>query len=178
MIILTTTGTFENIVNLIEAIIWPITFLITIHLFKHQLKNGFDRITTLKADATGFEIGLAEKIAKKIAKAKSIFSASNITPKSRPVDINGDPYDALQELRKEAKSELTSLAKKAGISPAASSIELCNQLKATGTLLLQNAKLAVLFFEIAECAKPGSFTNSDLQEVQMIYDQIALSWKN
>ncbi len=77
MIIETTeTATLEMVIKLIDSIIWPVTLLLIVLIFRRKLNNAFQRLGSIKADSSGIAINFD----KQLEDTKKIFNA--IKPKA------------------------------------------------------------------------------------------------
>lgn len=167
--------TFEHIIKLIEVIIWPLTIVIILLIFRKQFQDIFGRIGSMKATSTGIEFSFE----KKIIAAKQLLKSINPMRKSKgirtEIHVNDkSPYQQLNEMDLQLVQRLKYLAQTNDVKlTAESGIEICNQLKRIGIILLPTAKLITAFFEISINAN-NSFNQSHLNDVKEIYNEIQL----
>ncbi|MBT8376587.1 MAG: hypothetical protein KJO22_06940 [Bacteroidia bacterium] len=51
---------FQQIIRLLEVIIWPIAMIIALYMFKNQISKLFNSLGSIKAGAQGFEMNFIE----------------------------------------------------------------------------------------------------------------------
>lgn len=140
---------FQDIVHLIDVIIWPIALIIGLYMFKGQIAKVINSIGSIKASTTGFEMNFMESKLDEATKLiglgstgiisksnESIISkdgasiipksSENIIPKSSeniiPKRSHAEsPYQMLIELQDAINAKLTYKAKQKGITVAGSS---------------------------------------------------------
>lgn len=140
---------FQQIIRLLEVIIWPIAMILALYMFKNQIGKLFNSLGSIKAGAQGFELNFIED---KLNEATQLIgmgspeirakSGGGINPKSgggiNPKEGGGinpksdddivnkksfaeTPYQELLELQDTINQRLKSIAKQNNIEVSASS---------------------------------------------------------
>ena len=138
-------STWENLISILEAAIWPITVIVCLYLFKKQIASIINRFESANVSATGVSFKL-RKAAELIGEGSSALlpkSGSSIIPKdgssiipkdgSSIIPKSGDiapssvrnhaesPYQGLIELQDAIREKLTNTAKEKGYTTTSSS---------------------------------------------------------
>lgn len=138
-------STWENLISILEAAIWPITVIVCLYLFKKQIASIINRFESANVSATGVSFQL-RKAAELIGEGSSALlpkSGSSIIPKdgssiipkdgSSIIPKSGDiapssvrnhaesPYQGLIELQDAIREKLTNTAKEKGYTTTSSS---------------------------------------------------------
>jgi hypothetical protein len=144
-----TPGPFQQIIDLLEVIIWPLTVFGGLLLFRKHFSKLISSLGSIKAGTQGFEMNFIEDKLENAAKLIGIGSTdiiskdgagiipkdgagiipkggSNITPKSEQSDVKrktqaNSPYQELIELEDAINQKLKSIAQQNGISVTGSS---------------------------------------------------------
>ncbi|KAA5824381.1 hypothetical protein FPF71_09365 [Algibacter amylolyticus] len=168
-------NTLELIVKLVEILIWPLTLLIILFLFRKYLAKTFERLGSIKADRTGLSLTFE----KKLTEAKQLLQniQPNAVSKSAPqisITPNGSksPYQQLVDLKVNLENQLVSLAKSNTVDPEnLTSIMLSDKLKETGVLSINNEKLISAILDIINSAD-SSISQQQVNEVKTLYNNV------
>ncbi|PKP44544.1 MAG: hypothetical protein CVT96_01000 [Bacteroidetes bacterium HGW-Bacteroidetes-13] len=173
-----THSTFELVIKLVEVIIWPLCLFVILLIYKHHFAKAFQRLGSIKADATGIsmvfdqKIEAAKKLAQQIVPKQMQKSGTDIQVDDE--NLNRHPYEQLKHLQFELENKLKSFAKTYNIPFSnLNPIQLSNKLKEIGVISIQNAKLIESFFDIADTAD-RHITPKQLIDCKTIYDSIQL----
>ena len=141
---------FDQIINLLDVIVWPIALIVCLYLFKKQIGSIIDRFESANVSASGLAFKLREGT-KKIGEGSSsalartdggmiaksgedMFSQSsgNFEPEVSQAE---SPYQGLMELQDAINYKLQSIATENGITSASfSNFALTNDLAKRGLL--------------------------------------------
>ena len=162
----------ELIIQLLEILIWPITFLIVLLLFRKYFNAAISQMGSFKAGASGIEMTFDKNIAvaKKLLKAidpKAISKSASTIKLSNEV-ISQTPYLKLLDLKNATQAKIAEMAADNDINVAHSSSKaISNKLAETGVITLQKAKLMDSMIDLANTADV-SFSEVHLKIVQDI----------
>ena len=76
----------DNLIKLIEIIIWPATLLLILSWFKDPLKSVFGRMNKLDASASGISVSFSEKLEQAKNKAFDLSRSKGVAKST--TDIN------------------------------------------------------------------------------------------
>jgi hypothetical protein len=133
--------TLEQIINLLDVIIWPIAMILGLYMFKKHIGKIISSLGSIKAGAQGFEMNFIEDKLQEATKLIGIGSSGihakeggginpkdggginpkssgGITPKKSHAET---PYQELLELQDSISQKLKSIASQNGITTTASS---------------------------------------------------------
>jgi len=170
------TKNFELIIKLLEVLIWPITLLIILFVFRKYFIGALKRLGSITASSTGISMTFD----KKIEAAKKLLQ--NIKPKvisktTTGLNIEVDkskrtPFSELQKIDTELTDYITNIAKTNNIDTTnKSSLALCNQLQEVGVITIQKSKLIKSLLDIVLSANM-SFSEKHLKVVKDIFRAI------
>ena len=134
-------GALEQIINLLDVIIWPIAMILGLYMFKKHIGKIISSLGSIKAGAQGFEMNFIEDKLQEATKLIGIGSSGinakegvginpkdggginpkssgGITPKKSHAET---PYQELLELQDSISQKLKSIASQNGITTTASS---------------------------------------------------------
>ena len=179
--------TSENVDNLISHLIWPITLIIVLLIFRRNLKTVLDKIATIRADATGVTL---EFIDKEIEAVESYQETEEIEesnsenkPKSGPV-IGSDskpkkpkiktPHYELLSIRTDLRDRIVQKAQENQIdTQGKSSLELRDELIDKGALSPRNAHVFSALINLTSTAGPA-ITNDQVKRIRVLFDNMKL----
>jgi hypothetical protein len=148
---------YNVIVKFIEVVIWPLTILIVLIIYKKNFNEAFNRIGSLKADASGISFTFEKKIeaAKGLLKeinpkvtAKSVKSISVNLPKSVTSELK-----QLFDIQTEIDKKILDLAKINNLSIINfNRVDMIAQLEEVGIITHQKAKIFETIIDIIHSA--------------------------
>ena len=160
----------------IQTIIWPLTLFIILLVFRKYFISAMSRLGSVEAGASGIKMTFDHKI----SEAKKLLK--EIKPKATSKSIGGiqiqpkksDSYLKLMDIRMKVDENLNQLAVKNGIDSAnTSSIALCEMLKESGIITIQNAQFIHSLLDISNSADE-TFSNEHLKIVKELFKAIKL----
>ena len=163
---------FEMVVRITEIVIWPVTALIIVLLFRRKIMGVIHRVGSFKASTSGVEMTFAPQL----DAAKKLFSKlrPNAVSKSTPAlenstSYSGSPYEQLKQIESELQQTVVELAQEAGISPTGkSNLQLCNALEKSGVVNNENSKLMQALFHVIHKADK-SVSQNQVNEIISLY---------
>ncbi|MCW5519390.1 hypothetical protein J1N09_06045 [Aureitalea sp. L0-47] len=166
---------FEMLVRLIEILIWPVTVLIIVLLFRSKIKGVIHRVGSFKASSSGVEMTFAPQLdaAKKMFKQLRPDSVSkSVTTLESSERPSGTPYEQLLQIKFELEQSLTELAQEASISiTGKSSLQLCAELEKSGVINHENGQLMRSLLTVIDAANAG-ITQAQVDEINTMYKAI------
>lgn len=169
-------GFFEVLVSLIDAVVWPVTLLIILILFRKNFGEAIQRLGSLKADKTGISLTFQSKL----DKAKGLFKgigAKSIS-KSSELGVNtsssfGSPKEQLLGIHNDIETRLKNIAKENNIDVTSNNAhQVCNTFKEIGVFDLQKAELTKTLLDLT--ASPDAMiSQQQVDEVKSLYQAIA-----
>ncbi|MEZ4796405.1 MAG: hypothetical protein R2785_04460 [Flavobacteriaceae bacterium] len=177
-------GAFEQIINLLEVIIWPLTVFGGLLLFRKHFSKLISSLGSIKAGAQGLEMNFIEDKLQEATKLIGIGTSgivskdgggiipkdgagiipkdSKITPKKSHAET---PYQELLELQDLINTKLKSIANQNGISSNGSSnFALTNDLDDNNIINNQTARQLKTLIEL---------NNIGLNSPKITYDQVS-----
>lgn len=137
---------FELYIQLIEVLIWPLTLLIIILIFKNTFKSAFKRLGSFEANATGISMTFQELADEAIELAEGVkplaIAKSGVSLHSHSVNHNSTPFEQVAEIQHELNLGLSSLIKHTNVQISnASNILLARMLEKEGVITYKHYKL-------------------------------------
>ncbi len=174
---LATKTTLELVIQLVDTIIWPVTLLILVLLFRRNLADVVQRLGTLKADRSGIELSFQ----KQIEATKQLFKEIKpvVSSKSAPDiqsfnEINNSPFADILAARSNLINHLRIIAAKEGIKIDNHSPEMIiDKLKETGSISIQQSKMINAMLEVTAAAN-ASATKTQAEEIEDLMKQIEI----
>lgn len=118
LLIFEDTSNFGRFVNLLEVVIWPLTLLVIIFLFRDNFKEILKRIASIEASATGISLTFKEvaEEAKELASAVTPLaiakSGIQINPRK---ESSKSPKEIIRSVQAEMESMLRQMGQEHGI---------------------------------------------------------------
>ena len=166
----------DQMIELLNTIIWPFTVVIILILFRRYVANAILRIATLKADKTGVTMTFQNKI----EAAKKMLKDINVTSKSSQginVSKSGSPstsYQKVLDIRSSLDSKLKEVAESNNVVlNGSNNIAMCDKLMEVGILPYHKAKLINSIFDIINSAD-SSISNEQAEEIMSLYKGVKL----
>ncbi|MEH6407519.1 MAG: hypothetical protein V7767_09575 [Leeuwenhoekiella sp.] len=165
---------FQQIIELISVIIWPVTFLIIIFKFKTFFGGAINRMQSINASATGLSMTFENKIDQ--AKALLVKLGPQPTSKAKSIIIpdGSTPYSDVLKIKTQLEKLITEKAEAYNISSSDKNpMSLTSKLAEIGLLTLQQARAINAALDIANSADKN-LTASQADIVQQLYDRVTL----
>ncbi len=162
----------DELTDILEVVIWPITLLLIILMFRSSFRSAFDRLGSIKADATGFSATFEKKLEDTTQKFKKTRKVA--TPKSvAGVGIQGttteSPFRQLVEIKEGLNKTILDLAKDGGIDVSSMSmVNVCAVLGDKKIISKENSELMQSLITLIDSAR------TDITQAQV--DQIKALW--
>ena len=176
----------EQLIKIIEIIIWPATLVIVLFMFKKNITGIIGRIGSIEASASGLSMTFQEKIeeTKKLLPEAVLSpskdqsgtkSKSSLKIPSRKKKITGQtPYQTLLAIRDALNKEIIMKAHQHDVNTKGkSSIEISNELKGIGVITIQKAKAFQSLLELTNSADPG-ISQDQANQVNHLYENLNL----
>lgn len=168
------TISFEQLIILIQTLIWPLTLVVIILLFKRQFTKAMDRMGSFKADATGISMTFGEEI----AQAKSTLGIVGVKGQAksgtqiRTVFSGGSPYSQLMHIKLKVEEQVEQAVKTANIQAEGMQLEgVLEKLKEVGALRNDSALLIKTILDLANHAPPV-VTQLQVNEIRELYNAL------
>mgnify|MGYP001815898979 CR=1 FL=1 len=130
------TTTLQDIIKLLDVIVWPFTIIIVLFLFKKNLSNVIGRLGSFEASAQGISMTFQKKMeetANKLLPAGKSKSSITIT--------SGTPNEQLNALRLNLEKQINDIAKRNNLETNnMRHIEIANKLVDAGGMTLQKSR--------------------------------------
>ncbi|REE81677.1 hypothetical protein BX611_1212 [Lutibacter oceani] len=170
--------TFEHINQLIEHIIWPLTVLIILLMYRKHVSGVIKRLGSFEAGATGISMTFDHKLEETFtnflpAESSDIKSKSGVKIKSND-KIPNTPYHELLNIREGLHNLIINKAQEFNISTVdKSSIELCEILKEQENISIKNANY---FKALIDLTNSGDTSINQLQvsKLKELYNNLKL----
>lgn len=166
---------FKLVIDLIEVIIWPLTVLTIIIIFRKYVGEVIQRLGSVSADGTGISLTFDKKIAAAKQMLKKI--KPKLTSKSAPQILiestkGKGPYEQVLNIKANLESQLHTIAQSNALDHSTmDSNELIEKLKETGVLNIQNADLIEAIFDLCNAAN-SKITQHQVNEINMLYKNV------
>lgn len=165
----------DIILKILEVVIWPITILIIISMFRSQFRSAMDRLGSFEASATGVSMSFEPKL----DQAKKLFnelkpggkkkSAVGIMGQDSPT---GTPMEQVAKLRGEIDSTLLEMSRENNIDlNGKSSTTLSTELADKGVISRDNSKLLIALLEVLNSAN-ANISQKQVDEIREMYNSI------
>ena len=168
--------TFQQIIELVSVVIWPVTLLIIVLRFKTFFGSAINRMQSINASTTGISMTFENKI----EQAKTLLSKLGPQPiaKSKAMSItvaeDSTPYIEVLKIKKELEKVIREKAEANTISTSDKNpMSLTTQLSEIGLLTLQQARAINAALDIANSAD-RNITVSQAAIVKQLYDHVIL----
>lgn len=166
-----TPSNFELTIELIQVLVWPVTLLIILFLFRRYFKEAMQRLGSINAGASGISLNFSKKIeeAKQIAKALTPISG---VPSAaiNPTDTSTKtPRQQLTEIRKNIDTTLQNLAtaNKLPLNDK-DTLAMTNELKDVGIIPIDKARLVEALVALTETPN-ANVTQDQVNEIRALY---------
>lgn len=170
-------NTFEAIVKLIDTLIWPVTLLVILLLFRKNLQNAFNRIGSISADSTGIAITFdkqleaTEKLFDKIKPTATSKSTININPL---VNRDGTPYTQVLNVRTIIIDFLITKSKSLNLDTHLQDPNhLCNQLLLNNAIQINQAQMIQALLNLTGTANENT-TQLQADAVNQLLNQVGI----
>ena len=172
-----TKSNFELFIQLVDSVIWPVTLLLVLLIFRRNLADVILRLGTLKADKTGFELSFD----KKIEATKKLFQQikpATIAKSGKDIQAfneeNDTPFGTILKVRSDLINYLKVISEKndiqgKGLLPE----QLSEKLKETGVITIQQTKMINAMLEVTAAAN-ASATERQARDVENLMKKIEI----
>ncbi|WP_111707576.1 hypothetical protein [Lutibacter citreus] len=167
---------FENLNQFIGHIIWPITVLIILWMYRKHISGVINRLGSFEAGATGISMTFDSKLEETIndflpSESKVIKSKSAFQIRSGEVKLNS-PYHQLLNIRENLYNLIITKSQEFNIVTAGkSSVQLCEILKEKEKISKKNADY---FLSLIELTNSGNttITQPQVNKVKELYNNL------
>ncbi len=166
--------TVQECIALIEALVWPLSLVTIVLLFRKNIANSFNRLGSITASATGLSLNFETAL----EQAKEIFQESEpiaATSKSHTLTQNtvaNDPMDQVIAIKKSLRETLTELASENAVDVQNKNLEeLAIALGQRQVIGQGNAQKIVALLRALETA-PLSIKRHQVEDLQRLYNSI------
>ena len=164
----------DVIIRILEIVIWPLTVLVIILLFRRQFNNAMSRLGSFEASATGVSMTFEPKL----DQAKKIFNELKPGGVKKSVSImgtdapSGTPMEQVTRLRNDIDSTLIELSRENNIDLSGKSTTvLCSELAGKGIISSDNGRLLGALLEVLNAAN-SNITQTQVDEIRQMYNSI------
>lgn len=172
-----TDKTIELTLKLVEALIWPLTILIILIIFRNQFKGVLGRIGSINASSTGFSMTFDKKIEQAKKLLRGINPSKILSKESTEAFIDAKEsketsFSNLLDIQANLNTFLIDIAKSSNITfQNKSSSTLSSELKEVGIITFQKFKLIESLLDIINSAD-STFKVDHLKVAQELYKAI------
>jgi len=175
--VVTQKGNFEVLVQLIDILIWPITFILLLLIFRRNFSEAIQRLGTLKADRTGIELSFE----KKIEATKKLFQQIKPAVQSKAsADIQVFPkedqsaYSRILQIHNNVIKDLKTISEKENLKVEGNPPEIiAEKLKEIGGITIQQSKMIKALLEVTESADTSA-NKLQANEIENLYKKIEI----
>jgi len=168
---------FQQFIDLVDKIIWPVTVLAGLLFFRKHLGNVISSLGTIKAGTDGIEMTFQSKI----DDVQDLIGTGNsgaISKSSEHISILGSraetPYQQLMEIKDTLNQKIVKKAIEFKIpTDNTSNSALIDKLKEVGAVTLQNARNINALIDLTNSGNP-SINQSQVNQVKRIYNAVQL----
>jgi hypothetical protein len=170
--------TFEQVNQLVGHIIWPLTVLIILWMYRKHLSGVIKRLGSFEAGATGISMTFDNKLEETFAdflpeEPLQLKSKSGVLIKSNVQKIT-TPYHQLLNIREGLHNLIINKAQEFNISTVdKTSIELCQILKEKEAITNKNARFFKALIDLTN-AGDTSINQSQVDKVKKLYNNLQL----
>lgn len=170
--------TFEQLNQLIGHIIWPLTVLIILWMYRKHLSGVIKRLGSFEAGATGISMTFDNKLEETFEdflpeSTPQLKSKSSFQIKSDAQKIT-TPYHQLLNIREGLHNLIINKAQEFNISTVdKTSIELCQILKEKGEVSSKNARFFNALIDLTNTGD-ASITQFQVDKVKKLYNNLQL----
>lgn len=169
------TNNLEVIIKLIDTLVWPVTLLVIILLFRKNLQNGFNRIGSIKADTTGIAITFdkqleaTEKLFEQIKPQAISKSSAHIKPQA---NREATPYNQILNVRNNLINFLITKSKANNLDfNAQLPSYMCSQLLRNNTIQVNQAQMIEALLNLTANANENT-TQKQADAVHQLLAQV------
>jgi len=173
----TTKSTFELFIHFVDAIIWPVTLLVILLIFRRNFSDAFKRLGTLKADSTGIELSFQSKIEatkKLFQQIKPALVSKSGQDIQTFTEENDMPFADILAARSNLINYLKITSEKEGINvDGLSPKKISDKLKETGGISIQQSKMINAMLEVTAAADASS-TEQQAKDIEDLMQKIEI----
>ncbi|WP_228852026.1 hypothetical protein [Aegicerativicinus sediminis] len=162
---------FSQFIEFLDVIVWPLTLIAVVWLFRKNLSGIISNIGSVKAGASGFEMTFQEKL----ANVSNLLENDTHGKTKSASDINvgferpGNPYQQLLNLRDKLHSKILRKAIDSDIPINDNSTrDLINHLKLHNYISSTTAQNVIAFMELTEVHDPN-ITQTDVNKATTLF---------
>jgi len=168
--------TWTELISLIQVLIWPLTCLIIILLFKTKLSGIIASLGSLKASKDGIEMTFQNKI-ESVQQMLSGGPVGALSKSGKKINISGSkqsPSDQLKEINEALNEAINSKASEYNIDVSnLGATEISSKLKDIGAITLQKARMFNALIDLTESGNP-SISQSQVNQVKTLFLSLQL----
>jgi len=168
--------TSENFDNLISHLVWPITVVLILLIFKKNLAHIFKRLGSFRADATGISMDFIDK---EIEAVETLVDSKPQVMSKSATGINSEakiksPHYQLLSIRAGLRDIIVEKAEQSEIATQGkSSLELRDDLIDKGSLTPRNAHVFSVLINLTSTAGPD-ITKEQVTRIKRLYKNLSL----
>lgn len=171
--------TLEQIINLLDVIVWPLTVLIGLLFFRKHIGKVIGSLVSIKAGAQGFEINFIEEQLQEATKQIGIGSFESQSKSGGGINIKGSqaetPYEQLLEVRDALNNKIISKATKENIpTEDVTALALCDELLEINIISRQNARNFNTLLKLTNIAGGSAITQIQVNQIKALYNNLKL----
>ena len=171
----------ELVNNFIGNIVWPLTLLVLIWMFRHHLKDLLGKLTSIDASSTGISLNFDKEVDEAIETLLPMNNSPEIRTKSgvsigkKEVEKKpGTPFHQIMDLREKLSHRIILKAQENDIlTEGKSSIELNNELLKKGSISFKDSKYFQVLVDLTN-ASDSNVTQSQVNKVKMLYNNLKI----
>lgn len=171
IIILVKAPSWEQFTALIQVLIWPLTVVICLALFRKHLADVIDRLGSFKAGSSGLEMTFQNKLDEALT-LPALKPSAAIAKSGGSINIQGSkagtPYEQLLELRDVLNHKIRAKANELNIDTSNMSNHAISQkLKEVGGITFQNSQAFETLIELTNAASQ-QITQAQVNQVRAL----------
>lgn len=167
---------WSQIIELVGIMIWPLTCLVIIILFKAKISNLFSKVENFKITKDGVEASFQNKL-ESVQELLGAATGGGISKSGKKINIKGSdstPYNQLLEIKDALNSQIQDKAKEFNLeTKGLTLIEISDKLKEIGAMTLQKAKLFNALVDLTNSGNPA-ISQAQVNQVKTLYLSLQL----
>jgi hypothetical protein len=163
----------QDVIKLIEVLIWPLSLVIVILMFRKNISASFNRLGSITASSSGLSLNFESAL----EAAQEVFEQGDSSGSSKSFGKLGTettlkPYETLVDIKKSIESLLLKLAIEHSVTIAGKSQESIVADLAQRNIINPKKSLKFQRLVAAVDAAPMSISHNQAAQLQEMYDTI------
>ncbi|MEQ3656410.1 MAG: hypothetical protein ABNH00_11145 [Dokdonia sp.] len=165
--------TFEVFVMLVDALIWPVTLLVILLLFRRNFADAIGRLGSLKANKGGISMTFQSKLDKAKGLLRGLKTDGAISKNgsitTHLVSDSSSPQEEVRSIHKAIEKQLYATAAQQGIDVSNKSAqEICGIFKEIGVYDLQKAEMTETLLDLTN-SPDDKVSQQQVNELKLLF---------